>query len=43
MIALSYKRFTLRQLVATTMTVSLVSLLVLFPLNILYWRWIGHI
>ena len=43
MIALSYRRFTLRQLITTTILISVVSLLALFPLNILYWRWIGYI
>ncbi len=43
MVALSYKRFTMRQLCAVMVIISTLSLIFLFPLNVLYWRWIGHI
>jgi anion transporter len=43
MVALSYNRFTMRQLCAVMVIISTLSLIFLFPLNVLYWRWIGHI
>lgn len=43
MVALSYNRFTMRQLCAVMVIISMLSLIFLFPLNVLYWRWVGHI
>ena len=43
MVALTFRRFTMRQLVACMMLISVLSLLSLCPLNVLYWRWVGLI
>ena len=43
MVALQTGRFTLRQLVACSASISALSLFALCPLNVLYWRWIGLI
>ena len=43
MVAYSYRRFSMGTLVLVMMTISLLSLLILFPLNVLYWHWTGLI
>jgi hypothetical protein len=43
MVALTFRRFTMGQLVACMMLISVLSLLSLCPLNVLYWRWVGLI
>ena len=43
MIAYGFRRMRMGQLVMTMMLVSLISVLVLAPLNLVYWRWIGFI
>ena len=41
MVAYSYRRFSLSRLIATILAISLLSLLLLCPLNIAYWHWLG--
>ena len=43
MVAYSYRRFSMGTLVLVMMTISLLSLFILFPLNVLYWHWTGLI
>lgn len=43
MVALAYNRFTMRQLCVTMALISLLSLIILFPLNVLYWRLVGYV
>ena len=43
MIAYGFRRVRMGQLVLVMMLVSLISLFLLAPLNLLYWRWIGFI
>ncbi len=41
MVAYSFRRFSMAQLVLVMMCVSLLSLFLLCPLNLLYWHWLG--
>ena len=41
MLAYSYRRFSMGQLVVTMLCISLLSLFLLCPLNLLYWHWLG--
>ncbi len=43
MIAYGFRRVRMGQLVLVMVLVSLMSLFLLAPLNLLYWRWIGFI
>ena len=43
MVAYSFRRFSLSQLVLCMLLISFLSLLLLCPLNIAYWRWLGLI
>lgn len=43
MVAYSFRRFTLGQLVLCMLLISSLSLFLLCPLNIAYWRWLGLI
>ena len=43
MVAYSYRRFSMGTLILVMMTISLLSLFILFPLNVLYWHWTGLI
>ena len=43
MVAYSYRRVSMSQLVLVMMCISLLSLFILFPLNVLYWYWTGLI
>jgi di/tricarboxylate transporter len=41
MIAYSFGYVTMRQFITTMVLICLVNLILLVPLNLLYWRWIG--
>ena len=41
MMAYAYGYVTMRQFVAAMMLISLVNLVVLIPLNLVYWNWVG--
>ena len=43
MVALTYNQFTMRQLCLVMVVISILSLILLYPLNVLYWRWVGLI
>ena len=43
MVALGFQRFTLGQLISCMMLISVLAALLLCPLNIVYWYWIGLI
>jgi anion transporter len=43
MVAYSYRRFSLARLVLVQFSISLLSLLLICPLNVLYWHWLGLI
>jgi len=43
MVAYSFRRFGMGQLILVTLCISLLSLFLLCPLNVVYWRWLGLI
>ena len=43
MVALGFRRFSMAQLVTCMMLISVLSVLLLWPLNVLYWSWTGLI
>ena len=43
MVALTYNQFTMRQLCLVMVVISILSLVLLYPLNVIYWRWVGLI
>ena len=43
MIAISYRQLPTASMILTMTLISAVSLIVLCPLNLLYWRWLGFI